>query len=448
MAIEGILTDEHLLRLSQRLTNYGNLRCLAYTGLKVKHHQIESAITNNPNDVQSAACGILQIWMKQYESREEAFNHLYLALTASQLNMLAQELMEWGEEKIITTEPKQILTKFCLTKLSQSFSSIGEVRTLAYRGLRLDPSVIELTISDEAEGYQVIAEKILLIWLKKQTDSEAFVKLQDALKECDMLPLARKLKQWAENVDVETHRAERLTDLHITQICCQITNVGKLRDLAYKGLQLEYHEIESAISNKPHDIQSAAHDVLHTWYGQQTDRGQAFLIFQDALHKCHLSMPTEGNEVVTEASEYFAIIKLLLVLTKNKLFNCNYNSRKGTKEYSFFSGLKQIQTWTKESLREKPFCTAKGKVWTEMPSNIPLEKIFTKLRWVRKIRDISFISLQDLEDISDLWNNDLDDLKDISDLVNEEKIKETGPVLIGVTGKCFKLYNYSLFQTK
>ena len=80
-----------------------------------------------------------------------------------------------------------------------------------------------------------------------------------------------------------------------------------------------------------------------------------------------------------------------------------------------------------------------------MPSNIPLEKIFTKLRWVRKIRDISCISLQDLEDISDLWN---DDLKDITDLVNKEKLKETGPVLIGVTGKCFKLYNYSLFQTK
>ena len=302
--VGGILTDKHLLWLSQRLTNYGNLRSLAYTGLKVNHHQIESAITNKPNDVQSAAYEILQTWQKQYQNREEAFSHLYSALRVSQLNMLAQELVEWGENKTRAVEPKRILTKVSLRKLSQNFSSIGEVRALAYRGLKLDASEIELTISDKTEDYQAKAEELLLIWLTKQTANEAFENLQVALKECDMKPLATKLKQLVENVDVETQKAEKLSHLHIAELCRKITNFGDLRTLAYKGLQLEHYQIEPAISNKPHDIQSAAHEILTGWFGQQTDRHQAFLAFQDALKKCHISMSTEEVEDVTESSEY------------------------------------------------------------------------------------------------------------------------------------------------
>ena len=215
--IGGTLTDEHLLRLSQRLTNYGNLRSLSYTGLKVNHHQIESAITNKPNDVQSAAYEILQTWRKQYQSREEAFSHLYSALRVSQLNMLAQELVEWEKNK-----PKQILTKFCLRKLLQNFSSIGEVRALAYRGLGLDPSEIELTISDKTEDYQSIAEGLLLVWLTKQAENEAFENLQVALKVCDMNRLAAKLTQWVESVDVETRKAEKLIYTALKFNCLQL----------------------------------------------------------------------------------------------------------------------------------------------------------------------------------------------------------------------------------
>ena len=105
-------------------------------------------------------------------------------------------------------------------------------------------------------------------------------------------------------------------------------------------------------------------------------------------------------------------------------------------------GLKQIQDWTKESLREKPFSTAKGKIWTETPSSIPLEKIFTKLRWVRKEREISSVKILDLEDITHFWN---EDLRDITDLVTDKKIKETGPVLIGVTGIFSEFYNLIYF---
>ena len=72
--VKGVLTDEHLVQLPQRLTNFGNLRSLAYRGLKLEHEEheeIEQPITNQPNDVQSAAHDILQTWVKQQETREK-----------------------------------------------------------------------------------------------------------------------------------------------------------------------------------------------------------------------------------------------------------------------------------------------------------------------------------------------------------------------------------------
>ena len=51
---------------------------------------------------------------------------------------------------------------------------------------------------------------------------------------------------------------------------------------------------------------------------------------------------------------------------------------------SFHLGIKQIQKWTKQSLLEKPFNTAKGKIWTENPSDTPLDEIYTKLRLVKE----------------------------------------------------------------
>ena len=87
IAVKGVLTDEHLVRLSQRLTNYGNLRSLGYRGLKLQHEEIEQSITNKPSDVQSAAYDILQTWVKQQETREKAFSDVYVALKESQLQM-------------------------------------------------------------------------------------------------------------------------------------------------------------------------------------------------------------------------------------------------------------------------------------------------------------------------------------------------------------------------
>ena len=83
-----------------------------------------------------------------------------------------------------------------------------------------------------------------------------------------------------------------------------------------------------------------------------------------------------------------------------------------------FSGLQTIRKWTKQSLLEKPFCTAKGKIWTEDPSDTPLDEIYTKLRLMRKIRTKDTVKTEELLEFTQLLNQE-----------NE------GPVRILATGK-------------
>ena len=95
----------------------------------------------------------------------------------------------------------------------------------------------------------------------------------------------------------------------------------------------------------------------------------------------------------------------------------------------YFTGLKQIRKWTKESLKEKPFSTAKGKVWTETPSSIPLDKIYTNLKWVKKGRETYGVQTQEFEDITKLL--DLEQAEDDA-------------ARIGVTGKNRHSYQYGI----
>ena len=67
-----------------------------------------------------------------------------------------------------------------------------------------------------------------------------------------------------------------------------------------------------------------------------------------------------------------------------------------------FSGLQTIRKWTKESLLEKPFCTAKGKIWTEDPSDTPLDEVYTKLRLLGKIRTKDTVKTEELSDSKDV----------------------------------------------
>ena len=94
-------------------------------------------------------------------------------------------------------------------------------------------------------------------------------------------------------------------------------------------------------------------------------------------------------------------------------------------------GLRQLKEWTKQSLREKPFSTAKGKIWTENPSSIPLKEIFTKLTWVKTCR-----KTHGLEALP---------LCDITQLLNDEQLGVNGAVRILVVGEYF-YPSYHKFQ--
>ena len=89
------------------------------------------------------------------------------------------------------------------------------------------------------------------------------------------------------------------------------------------------------------------------------------------------------------------------------------------------TGLENIKNWAKQSVKEEPFSTVQSKIWTETPSIIPIEKIYTRLSWLKKSQK------------GQTWNKE--ELSDITELLNEQQLKqqgleEKGPVRIGVKG--------------
>ena len=94
-----------------------------------------------------------------------------------------------------------------------------------------------------------------------------------------------------------------------------------------------------------------------------------------------------------------------------------------------FTGVKQIQQWTKESFLEKPFSTAKGQIWTKTPSSVPLKQIFTGLQWLKKERDGQIVKSEELSDITQLLNEQQP---------KQQELKGKGFARMGVKGKSAK----------
>ena len=95
----------------------------------------------------------------------------------------------------------------------------------------------------------------------------------------------------------------------------------------------------------------------------------------------------------------------------------------------FAIGLQEIQGWVKQSLREKPFSVAKGKIWTERPSKIPLKDIYTNLRVVKKERKTS--------------GTESTELPDLMEMLREPFEHIAGPIRILATGTALSLLNHS-----
>ena len=89
---EEYLTDEHIVRLSERISSKGEVRNLGLKVLKLSQPDIQSALTNNQKDIQSAAYEVLQKWFRQQDSGQQALSSLFESLRENEMNSLVTEL--------------------------------------------------------------------------------------------------------------------------------------------------------------------------------------------------------------------------------------------------------------------------------------------------------------------------------------------------------------------
>ena len=95
--IQGTLTDALIVELSDRISAEEKLKKLCMTVLKLPRHKFESALSNNPRSIQSAAYDVLSLWEKQQNNRQEAYTAMQAALGGSEMEDLAECLSKWME---------------------------------------------------------------------------------------------------------------------------------------------------------------------------------------------------------------------------------------------------------------------------------------------------------------------------------------------------------------
>ena len=189
--------------------------------------------------------------------------------------------------------------------IGHKITDCGILRQLAYAGLKLKHHEVEPIVTNKQNDIQSAAHELLSKWQRKQNSKEeAFSNLHAALKECQLEMLAEELTGKRDQ-----HPKDILKDEHIHILSTRITNKGELNKLAYRGLKLEIEDVESALSNNPSDIQSAAHKILRTWLQKQT-KESALGALHTALQECgmkglsdELTKGIEGSFVPLQLSQ-------------------------------------------------------------------------------------------------------------------------------------------------
>ena len=97
-----MLEDSHVHELSTRITNQQDLMNLGINGLKLPRHTIQSALYNHRDSIQGAAYAVILDWMKQQDTRTEAFANIIDCLQKCKMNQLATELWQWAEGAVLT----------------------------------------------------------------------------------------------------------------------------------------------------------------------------------------------------------------------------------------------------------------------------------------------------------------------------------------------------------
>ena len=76
-------------------------------------------------------------------------------------------------------------------------------------------------------------------------------------------------------------------------------------------------------------------------------------------------------------------------------------------------------------MKQNSFSTAKTKIWTETPSSMPLERIYTKLSWLKKRKENEIVIKEKLSDITEILGEQQ---------LKQQNLEEKGAVRIGVKG--------------
>ena len=98
---EECLTENHIVQLSERMATETEVRNLGMSVLKLSRCEVQSALTSNSKDIQSAASEVLHKWLLQQESRQQALRNLIDSLRENKINLLVTELMV----QMKTTDP-------------------------------------------------------------------------------------------------------------------------------------------------------------------------------------------------------------------------------------------------------------------------------------------------------------------------------------------------------
>ena len=96
-SVSGSLTDAHILKLSKRITDKSELMELGIKVLGLPDFLIKTALYDNREKMQPATHEILSRWLKQQNSRREAYINLHAGLKKCEMSQLAAELKLWVE---------------------------------------------------------------------------------------------------------------------------------------------------------------------------------------------------------------------------------------------------------------------------------------------------------------------------------------------------------------
>ena len=147
---------------------------------------------------------------------------------------------------------------------------------------------MDSTITNNKNDIHVISHEFLKIWFKKQDNrKQAFGNLHEALKKCKLQMLADELIKGMDKTIPKKPSTGILQHVHVYQLSQKITNIGVLKTLAFRGLNLEIEDMDPVISNYPNDVQSSAHEVLKMWFQKQTTE-EAFGSLHEALLECEM----------------------------------------------------------------------------------------------------------------------------------------------------------------